>query len=82
MFTITQGTPTDQQVMVIWGIVIYLIVGPLLLLAAALCGTIIRAKRNAAQTASAPPAAFPPAEPRSGRLVAAPSTAPDISAAI
>ena len=61
----------------------YLIVGPLLLLAAALCGRIARAnRRDEAGAETAAPAALPPAMPRGDHPAAEPSTAADIGAAI
>jgi hypothetical protein len=86
MFTITQGPPTDQQVMVVWGIATYLVVAPLLLLAAALCGRIARANRRdgpgAAVAGVGAAAALRPSVPREDRPVVVASAPPDVGAAV
>lgn len=86
MFTITQGPPTDQQVMVVWGIATYLVVAPLLLLAAALCGRSARANRrdghDVAGAGVGVAAALRPSVPRDDRPVVAASAPPDVGAAV
>lgn len=86
MFTITQGPPTDQQVWVMWGIATYLVVAPLLLLAAALCGRLARANHrdgpDVAGTGVGAAAALRPSVPRGDRPVVAASAPPDVGAAV
>jgi hypothetical protein len=83
MFTLTQGPPTDQQVMVAWGIAVYMVLAPLIIVTGAVCGRIMRATRRDGRVAGVETAAAPPLSvPRGDRPRAATSVAADIGAAI
>ncbi len=86
MFTLTQGPPTDQQVLVAWGIALYLVLAPIGLLVGAVVGRIMRANRQdepvggESETEAAEMLHLP--VPRGDRPAVAPPAAADIGAAI